>query len=411
MLALVVAGEAIFFLPFVIARVFRPTMLEVFGINNFELGLAFSAYGVIAMLVYFPGGYLADTFSPRTLMVIALLLTSAGGLVMAMIPDLPSLKWLYAYWGLTTILMFWAALLRATRQLGGESFSGTAFGTLDGGRGLVAAASGSIAVFIFASLLPSDVESATLAQRSHAFQQVILVFTGITFAASVLIWFAVARQDKTCFTQSKANAFTGATVVLKMPVVWLQAVIIVCAYVAYKGLDDLSLYAKEVLGYDEVSAAYTSTVSMWVRPIAAVAAGVIADRSRVSLMTSLSFLVLAVGCGFIASDALQPGMTTAFFGTIIATSAAVFALRGLYFAIMQEGRVPFRFTGTAVGLVSAIGYTPDVFMGPLMGKLLDDSPGVVGHQRVFAVVALFAVAGFIATLWFQRLTKRKAENR
>jgi hypothetical protein len=31
-------------------------------------------------------------------------------------------------------------------------------------------------------------------------------------------------------------------------------------------------------------------------------------------------------------------------------------------------------TGTAVGLVSLTGYTPDIFAGPAMGYLLDNSP-------------------------------------
>ena len=44
-----------------------------------------------------------------------------------------------------------------------------------------------------------------------------------------------------------------------------------------------------------------------------------------------------------------------------------------------------------------IGFTPDVFMGPLMGVLLDNSPGVLGHQHVFAVVAGFGLVGFVAT--------------
>ena len=417
LLSLIIAGEAIFFLPFVIARVFRPTMLEVFGISNLELGFAFSAYGMVAMLAYFPGGPLADAFSPRKLMVIALLATSAGGWLMASIPDLSTLKYLYAYWGLTTILLFWAALIRATRQLGGETFSGTAFGLLDSGRGLMAAASGSIAVMIFASLLPTDVGTATPAERADAFRQVIYVFAGITFGASLLVWITVPDNQEsgdaatsaggTSDTDRSPITLSGAIKVLQMPVVWLQAVMIVCAYVAYKGLDDLSLYAKEVLGFDEVSAAYTSTLSMWVRPFAAVAAGLLADRSRVSLMTSTSFAMLAIGCGVIASDFLQPKMTTAFFVTIIATSAAVFALRGLYFALMQEGQIPIRYTGTAVGMVSAIGFSPDVFMGPLMGKLLDDSPGVLGHQRVFAVVAIFAVIGFIASVLFRQFTKQQ----
>ena len=46
---------------------------------------------------------------------------------------------LYAYWGVTTILLFWAAMIRATREWGGASQQGRAFGILDGGRGAVAA--------------------------------------------------------------------------------------------------------------------------------------------------------------------------------------------------------------------------------------------------------------------------------
>mgnify|MGYP001826309671 FL=1 len=47
---LIIAGEAIFFLPFILARVFRPTMLEFFQISNTELGLWFSIYGLVAMV-------------------------------------------------------------------------------------------------------------------------------------------------------------------------------------------------------------------------------------------------------------------------------------------------------------------------------------------------------------------------
>ena len=95
-------------------------------------------------------------------------------------------------------------------------------------------------------------------------------FAGSTFAAALLVWVAMSsdkglEEKKT--NQQKQGEFTcagAAAAVLRMPVVCLQAVIIVSTHVAFKGLDDLSLYAKEELGYDEVSAAYTSTVSMWV---------------------------------------------------------------------------------------------------------------------------------------------------
>ena len=84
--ALIIAGEAIFFLPFVLARVFRPTLLDVFGITNLELGFAFSIYGIIAMPAYFAGGPFADRFNPRKLLTIALIMTAAGGIVLMAIP-------------------------------------------------------------------------------------------------------------------------------------------------------------------------------------------------------------------------------------------------------------------------------------------------------------------------------------
>ena len=85
-LSLILAGETIFFLPFVLARIFRPTLLTAFGITNTELGFYFSVYGLVAVVSYFFGGPLADRYASRNLMSIALWFTAAGGFVMAFIP-------------------------------------------------------------------------------------------------------------------------------------------------------------------------------------------------------------------------------------------------------------------------------------------------------------------------------------
>ena len=42
LVTLIAAGEAIFLLPFVLARVFRPTFLDVFGVTILQLGTVFS---------------------------------------------------------------------------------------------------------------------------------------------------------------------------------------------------------------------------------------------------------------------------------------------------------------------------------------------------------------------------------
>ena len=93
----ILAGESIFFLPFVLPRLFRPTMLEAWGISNLDFGLAFSCYGVVAMLAYGLGGPLSDRFSPRWLMCIALIATAAGGIALLGHPTRALLCCIYAY--------------------------------------------------------------------------------------------------------------------------------------------------------------------------------------------------------------------------------------------------------------------------------------------------------------------------
>ena len=97
--------------------------------------------------------------------------------------------------------------------------------------------------------------------------------------------------------------------------------------------------------------------------------------------------------------------------TLAGTSAAVFGLRGVYFALFDEAKVPPALVGTAAGLVSVIGFTPDIFMGPLMGVLTDKNPGALGHQYLFAALAAFGAVGLVATWLFVWITCREQAAR
>ena len=59
-------------------------------------------------------------------------------------------------------------------------------------------------------------------------------------------------------------------------------------------------------------------------------------------------------------------------------------------------------TGTAVGLVSVIGYTPDVYIAAVAGFLIDQSPGLAGFQHLFMLLLGFSVVGAIAAIAFER---------
>jgi len=413
LLALIAAGEAVFFLPFVLARVFRPTLLDVFGITNLELGTAFSLYGVVAMAAYFAGGPLADRFSARRLMALALLATGLGGVVLAGFPTPRTMNLLWAFWGMTTILLFWAAMIRATREWGGQSRQGRAYGLLDGGRGLLAALVATASVAVFAALLPRDASAATPEELATAFRGVIWVFTGITLGIAALVWILVPDSTPGGEARDPQNpqklSLSGVRAACRMPAVWLQAVIVVCAYTGYKATDDFSLLSRDALGFDDVQASGIGTLAFWIRAAAAIAAGYLGDRIDASRVILWGFAILIGGCLLIASGVLVPGPAWMLIATIATASVGIYALRGVYFALLAEGGVPLAYTGSAAGVVSVLGFTPDVFMGPLMGVLLDNSPGLHGHQHVFAAVAGFGAIGLLAALAFRRVTRAAAE--
>ncbi|MGI9227905.1 MAG: MFS transporter, partial [Gammaproteobacteria bacterium] len=219
------------------ARFFRPTVLEVFNLSNTELGDIFAVYGIIAMLSYFPGGAIADRFPAKKLIALSLWTTALGGLYFAKIPDQNGLIMLFAYWGCTSILLFWAALIRATREWGGSFSQGRAFGFVDGGRGLIAAGAASLIVIIFTIALPANSELASEIQLKHALQLVIYAYTAITFLAGFIVWWFIPN-DHNNHNANQRHSITDMKYVLGKPAIWLQAIIVICAYCAYKGLDN-----------------------------------------------------------------------------------------------------------------------------------------------------------------------------
>ena len=403
MATLVFAGEIIFGLPFHTARFFRPTLLEAFEFSNTQLGDVFAVYGVAAMLAYFPGGVLADRFSARGLLTISLIATGAGGFYMATYPGAMGMALLYGYWGITTILLFWAALIRATREWGGATSQGRAFGILEGGRGVAAALFAGLGVALLAQLFPEEAATVSADERRYAFRAVILLYSFAAIATAALTWFLIAPS--THAGDSSRSVMRGAGVVFTRPLVWAQAAVIVCAYCAYKGLDNYSLYAVQVLGMDEVAGAQLSAYGAYIRPVAAVAAGILADRWTASRVIGVSFFTLLMSYAML-SFALPDGSgLTVIYANIFVSFFAVFALRGVYYALLEENGTPAFFTGAATGMVSFVGYTPEIFFAPITGRILDADPGLVGHQNYFLFLAAIMLVGLFVVFWLLRLQK------
>tara|TARA_R110002073_G_scaffold17446_5_gene65710 strand:- start:36929 stop:38203 length:1275 start_codon:yes stop_codon:yes gene_type:complete len=405
---LILAGEAVFILPFVLVRIFRTTFLESFAISQTELGSCFSVYGIVALFSYLFGGPLADKFKPHVLMSVALILTALGGFYLATYPTLASLRILYGFWGFTTIFLFWAAMIKATRIWGGTSKQGIAFGFLDGGRGLVAAIFGSVGVLIFSLFITTDIELTTIDERRIAFKQVI-VYSAVAIIVVAFLVFFFLKQLKTekahLEKQTKQLTITNFKKIIEYRVVWLLMVIILCAYFGYKMTDLFSQYAEDVMKYNKIEAAKVGTYLLYLRPIIGVVIGLLADRTRASLWIFIGFLLMAITSLIFASGIINDNSTILFVLSIGIMALGIYSARVLYFATLEEGKIPLAITGTAVGFISIVGYTPDIFAGPLMGYFLDANPGAIGLQNTFGIMTMFSIIGLVASFLFYKHSK------
>jgi len=228
---LILAGESIYMLPYM-RRTFQTSMESVFEVTSTQLGVINSMYGVLALICYFPGGWLADRVSDRKLLTFSLVSTGVIGLYVSSIPGYIELLVLHGLWGITAILTFWAALIRAARNWGSADEQGRTFGILDGGRGIISGALATLATTLFAIYQASSTEAGLKA--------VILFYALTSIGAGVAIWFVIPEADTR--GSNGGEEFDKATAgemqislkeqildVLKMKEVWLQAFVVMTA--------------------------------------------------------------------------------------------------------------------------------------------------------------------------------------
>ena len=394
------AAESIYILPYVLARVFRPTFLDVFNLTNLELGGLFSIYGVVAFFSYLYGGVLADRYSPRKLLSISLIFTSLGGLIMMTYPSYFIMQLLFAYWGFTTVFIFWAPMLKATRAIGGVKMQGKTFSFLDGGRGVVASSIGLIGVLIFSVLITEDVSSLTLSEKQEVFKYVIGASSLIVFIIGIVVYAYLKVELK---DDEKIGNIKSLLELAKLKSVWLISFIILCAYMGYKITDVYSLYASEVMLFDEINAARVGALQQYLRPIVCISVAFFTDKNGNINNILIGFFVMMLGSILFASGLIKVSMNILFFISLIIVATGTYAIRGLYFSILKDGKIPYILSGTAIGLISIVGYSPDIFATPLYGYLLDNFPGIRGHQYVYLILFISSIVGIYVSLKFKKL--------
>ncbi|WP_414448373.1 MFS transporter [Burkholderia sp. 22PA0099] len=407
LLLLVAAAGAIYPMLY-LRQVYQPTMLTFFHIDDVQLGLLYSSLGTLFLISYLPSGWLADRISPRYLICFSLIGTGALGFVYATAPAFTTLMMVFGGWGITTGLTFWAAVIKRVNMIAGASEQGRFFGLLDGGRGLVEALLATIAISIFAYVTRHHDGT-----DASGFKLVVHMYAVICIVLGVAIGFV--RDPRSTQASGGATARPGALLadlrtLASNPSLWLVAAIVFCGYQVFWATYSFSAYLHEGgFGLSTTAAGFITTLKLWMRPVGGIGGGYLGDRlSRVSVLAGALVLAALSLVGLATVPAATPQLLLVVL--VLFIGILTYAVRGLYWSLLDDCRVPAHCSGLAIGLISVLGYSPDVFVPLINGYATQNFPGATGYQLYFGYIAAVALVGAGAAVMLKRRLSAQKES-
>ncbi len=404
LLILALAGGIIYELPYMRYTYYDP-LRDGLGFNHEEFGTLMSVYGVVAMISYLPGGWLADRLSHRKLLMISLVGTGLGGFYLSTWPSYTNTLILFGFWGVLTILTFWSTFVKAVSLLGDATDQGRLFSFAEGGRGIMTS-------LMALSTLPLY---RWLGQTTENFRYILWIYGAFSVVIGILCYFII--DDNKAETVKGTNILKDMLLIIRMPIVWLLTLIIFCIYITYPASGYMTPYLTSVFGLSAVGAGLVATFRAHIfRPISGGVAGVLAKKYGSSIVVMLGVLVLDIIA--LAALVVLPANDTLVIPMAAITVVIgffIFMLRGLYFAPVGEcGLIPTHLLGAAVGFISTLAFASDTFSFAIMGRILDshaDDP-VTGYKYIFMGMIGLQIVAVIGLMYLKgRVKNAQAMNR
>ena len=395
------AGTIIYGLPY-FRFDYYDAYMEAYHLTNIQMGVFGSVLGVFGMISYLFGGVVADRFSTRTILTASLIGTGLGGFLHLLPLNFTALVCLYAFWGVSSLFAFWPACVKAVRTLSGSGDQGKAFGIFEGGRGVAAALMAMAAVAAF-RIGAGKIEDTVLGMRA-----VIIFYSVLTIVTGILVFLTVKDGEK---MESERISFKGIGQVLKMPAVWIISMVTFCNYVFTLSFYYFTPYATSILGATMTFGAMLAATKRWFSLFGNVGGGFLTDKVGTGKMLLISFLVMAAG--IVGILMLPQNVSSLWIFVVLYVLIYIFynVNYAMTWAMMDEGAIPENFSGTASGIISTVGYLPEIFCSLLAGAMIDANPTYDGYRSYFTfLIAMLLLGAVFVVVWIRFLKKQKAKK-
>lgn len=396
LLLLATGAGIIFQLPY-IRETFYVPIQNAMNLSNAQMGLLSSGYATMSLFSYFIGGIIADKFSARKLLTFSFIATGVLGLWFSTFPGYTISRVIFVLMGISTIITYWSACIKATRMLGTEEEQGRLFGLQEGLRGIMNA----LLVFGMTATFTHFADEVAGASAAIKVCSIVVIIIGI------LNFIFIEDTKKEENSESFIDVTKGMFKALLIPRVWLLVAIVFTAYSVYGLIAYATTFAQKFYGLSAASAATLGGIRYLIQGAGGIVGGFLADKMK------SRFKVIIGGCiGLALSFALfivvpaKASLCVMVVANFFVGLFFIYAVRSQYFAVHDDAGIPLNMSGRVSGIASCLGYTPDIFMYTLVGSWMDNY-GRTGYNMTWAYAMVAAVLCAIITFILSRIVKKE----
>lgn len=271
----------------------------------------------------------------------------------------------------------------------------------------------SIGLAIFAAVLGT---SEALPDKQSALVSVIYLYSAIVFIVAVLI--AIFVDDDKKLAEMSENSGERAEdekfhlkdvgKLLKNKYVYLMGGIIFMGYAVFWTVYYLGGFLQTNVGIDAVSVGTITVIILWMRPVGGFIGGFLADK--IGRPTTIR-IALAGAAVLLGVAAITPVTSVSLFPIImVALGIFLYMIRGTYWSLLGMSKIEAAMMGTAIGVISFIGYLPDIILPQLNSFLWATFGDQGGYNAYFIVSAGLGVLGIIILTVYARLNSMEKKE-
>lgn len=397
-----IAYGGVWTFPYMLETYYVPIQ-KAFGFTNEQLGTIMTIFGIASALLYGPGGFIADRFSVKKLLATSLIGTAVLGATVLTIPPLWIMCVIQFGYGITLVLIMWGALMKFLRMMGDEHEQGKIYGFFFAISGVAGAIEGFGGTHLYDAL----------GQDLHAFKMLLLFYVVCVGVPGLL--FAILFNEKEAFAAENDDSgkieISQLGAIAKMPFVWLLIGLVFFTFFSKSGMVYFQPYLKEFFAVPVATISIIAIIRQQVvRLFTAPVTGIATDKTG----SSIKSMGFGIFLGIVAASMMlltpkAPALAWVIIAALMLTAVYYNICMPSYYIPISEAKIPLKYTGTIVGIVSIIGFSSDMFYYKVCGYLLD-TYGEKGYSMIFGTSLVTSFIAIVFAVLLYRHVKKMAAS-